>query len=134
LARTPISVVAPQTAEWPLCHQFFNRATNAAMEVLIDEKLAENATRMGKIFRDEMKAFNSPLIAEVRGKGLLNAIQMKTPDGKKAWDLCLLMKENGILAKPTHEHTIRFTPPLIITEPQMREAIGLIQRSMKEFI
>ena len=106
----------------------------AAMEVLIDEKLAENATRMGKIFRDEMKAFNSPLIAEVRGKGLLNAIQMKTPDGKKAWDLCLLMKENGILAKPTHEHTIRFTPPLIITEPQMREAIGLIQKSMKEFI
>jgi ornithine--oxo-acid transaminase len=59
---------------------------------------------------------------------------MKTSDGKKAWDLCLLMKENGILAKPTHEHTIRFTPPLIITEPQMREAIGLIQQSMKEFI
>src|ERR1035437_8217555 len=104
------------------------------MEVLIDEKLAENATKIGKIFRDEMKTFKSPLIEEVRGKGLLNAIQIKTLEGKKAWDLCLLMKENGILAKPTHEHTIRFTPPLIITEEQMREAIGLIQRSFAEFV
>lgn len=106
----------------------------AAMEVLLDEKLAENATRIGKIFRDEMSAFKSPLIEEVRGKGLLNAIQIKTIEGKKAWDLCLVMKENGILAKPTHEHTIRFTPPLIINENQMREAIGLIQKSMNEFI
>jgi len=106
----------------------------AAIEVLLDEKLAENATRIGKIFRDEMKAFKSPLIEEVRGKGLLNAIQIKTYEGKKAWDLCLLMKDNGILAKPTHEHTIRFTPPLIITEAQMREAIGLIQKSMTAFI
>ncbi len=106
----------------------------AAIEVLLNEKLAENATLIGKIFRDEMQAFKSPLIEEVRGKGLLNAIQIKTYDGKKAWDLCLLMKENGILAKPTHEHTIRFTPPLIITEAQMREAIGLIQKSMTEFI
>ncbi|HZK95751.1 MAG TPA: ornithine--oxo-acid transaminase [Prolixibacteraceae bacterium] len=106
----------------------------AAIEVLLDEKLAENATRIGKIFRDEMKAFKSPLIEEVRGKGLLNAIQINTLEGKKAWDLCLLMKDNGILAKPTHEHTIRFTPPLIITEAQMREAIGLIQKSMTEFI
>lgn len=110
------------------------RVSIAAMEVLIDEKLAENATKIGKIFRDEMKAFKSPFIEEVRGKGLLNAIQIKTYEGKKAWDLCLLMKENGILAKPTHEHTIRFTPPLIITEAQMREAIGLIQKSMTEFI
>jgi len=106
----------------------------AAIKVLLDEKLADNATRIGKIFRDEMKAFKSPLIEEVRGKGLLNAIQIKTYEGKKAWDLCLLMKKNGILAKPTHEHTIRFTPPLIITETQMREAIGLIQKSMTEFI
>jgi len=106
----------------------------AAVNVLLDEKLAENATRIGKIFRDEMKAFKSPMIEEVRGKGLLNAIQIRTLEGKKAWDLCLLMKENGILAKPTHEHTIRFTPPLIITEAQMREAIGLIQKSMTEFI
>jgi ornithine--oxo-acid transaminase len=106
----------------------------AAIEVLIDENLAVNATRIGQLFRDEMSAFNSPLIQEVRGKGLLNAIQIKPVEGKKAWDLCLLMMKNGILAKPTHEHTIRFTPPLIITEEQMREAIGLIQKSMEEFV
>ena len=106
----------------------------AAIEVLYDEKLAENATRMGKIFRDEMKAFYSPLIEEVRGKGLLNAIQIRTIEGKKAWDLCLAMKENCLLAKPTHEHTIRFTPPLIIAEEQMLEAIGIIKKTMREFI
>lgn len=106
----------------------------AAIKVLNDENLAEQATRIGKIFRDEMRSFKSPLIAEVRGKGLLNAIQINPHEGKKAWDLCLLMKENGILAKPTHEHTIRFTPPLIITEEQMHEAIGLIQKSMTEFV
>jgi ornithine--oxo-acid transaminase len=106
----------------------------AAMAVLHDEKLSENATAMGKIFRDKMAAFDSPLIAQVRGKGLLNAIQINPVSGKQAWDLCLVMKENGILAKPTHEHTIRFTPPLIITEPQMLEAIDLIQKSMMEFV
>ncbi len=106
----------------------------AAIDVLVEEKLAENATRIGQLFRDEMMAFESPLIAEVRGKGLLNAIQINPFEGKKAWDLCLAMKENGILAKPTHEHTIRFTPPLIITESQMREAIGLIQKTMNEFV
>ena len=106
----------------------------AAIDVLVEEKLAENATRIGQLFRDEMMAFESPLIAEVRGKGLLNAIQINPFEGKKAWDLCLAMKENGILAKPTHEHTIRFTPPLIITESQMREAIGLIQKTMNEIV
>jgi ornithine--oxo-acid transaminase len=105
----------------------------AAMNVLLDEKLAENAERLGKVFRDEMSAFPSPLIEQVRGKGLLNAIQIRPMNGKQAWDLCLVMKEHGILAKPTHEHTIRFTPPLVITEEQMREAIGLIKESMKEF-
>ena len=106
----------------------------AAMNVLLEENLSENATKIGKLFRDKMSAFDSPLIEQVRGKGLLNAIQIRPIAGKQAWDLCLVMKENGILAKPTHEHTIRFTPPLIITEPQMLEAISLIQKSMKEFI
>jgi ornithine--oxo-acid transaminase len=106
----------------------------AAMNVLLDEKLSENATVIGKLFRDRMKAFDSPLIEEVRGKGLLNAIQIRPLNGKQAWDLCLVMKENGILAKPTHEHTIRFTPPLIINEAQMNEAIELIQQSMREFV
>ncbi len=106
----------------------------AALEVLQEEKLADNAAMMGRIFRDGMKAFSSPLIREVRGKGLLNAIEIDPVGGKKAWDLCLAMKENGILAKPTHEHTIRFTPPLIITEPQMREAVAQIQKTMKDFV
>ncbi len=106
----------------------------AAMNVLLEEKLAENAQKIGKIFRDKMRAFDSPLIEQVRGKGLLNAIQIRPVSGKQAWDLCLAMKENGILAKPTHEHTIRFTPPLIITEAQMLEAIHLIQKSMQEFV
>ena len=106
----------------------------AAMNVLLDEKLSENATRMGNIFREKMSAFDSPLIEQVRGKGLLNAIQIHPVNGKHAWDLCLVMKENGILAKPTHEHTIRFTPPLIITEEQILEAIELIKKSMREFL
>jgi ornithine--oxo-acid transaminase len=106
----------------------------AAMNVLVNECLSENAEKIGKIFRDEMRAFDSPLIEQVRGKGLLNAIQIRPMKGRQAWDLCLVMKENGILAKPTHEHTIRFTPPLIINENQMREAISLIKKSMTEFI
>lgn len=109
------------------------RVSIAAMEVLIEENLADNALKMGKLFREEMKAIKSPVIEEVRGKGLLNAVQIRPLKGKKAWDVCLAMKENGILAKPTHEHTIRFTPPLIITKAQMKEAIGLIKKSFSLF-
>jgi ornithine--oxo-acid transaminase len=87
---------------------------------------------MGEIFRAEMNAIKSPFVEEVRGKGLLNAVQIRPLKGKKAWDVCMKMKDNGILAKPTHEHTIRFTPPLIITETQMREAIELIKKSFAE--
>ncbi len=108
------------------------RVSIAAMEVLIKEKLAENAFRMGEIFRAEMKKIKSALIEEIRGKGLLNAVQIRPTKGKKAWDLCIKMKENGVLAKPTHEHTIRFTPPLIINESQMTEAIELIKKSFAE--
>ena len=110
------------------------KVSMAALEVLVNEKLAENAERIGKIFRDEMKAFHSPIIEQVRGKGLLNAIQIKPYEGKKALDLCLAMKEYGLIAKPTHEHTIRFTPPLVIKEEQMREAIAIIQKTMADFI
>jgi ornithine--oxo-acid transaminase len=110
------------------------RVAMAALEILIEEELAENATQMGTLFREKMIAFESPLIAQVRGKGLLNAIEINPTNGKTAWDLCLKMKEHGILAKPTHQHTIRFTPPLIITKEQMLEAIALIQLSMTNFI
>jgi ornithine--oxo-acid transaminase len=105
----------------------------AALDVIIDEKLAENATKIGEIFRSEMSAVKSDMIELVRGKGLLNAIVVKPKDGKTAWDVCIRLKENGLIAKPTHEHIIRFTPPLIITEPEMMEAIEIIKSTFQEF-
>ena len=101
----------------------------AALDVIREEKLAENATRLGEIFRNEMKAIDSDLIETVRGKGLLNAVAIKPTEGKTAWDVCLAMKENGLIAKPTHENIIRFTPPLVISEDQLREAIGIIKKT-----
>ncbi|WP_159520225.1 ornithine--oxo-acid transaminase [Sunxiuqinia indica] len=105
----------------------------AALDVIQDEKLAENAEKMGRLFRSEMQAIDSEMIEVVRGKGLLNAIAIKPMDGKTAWDVCLAMKENGLLAKPTHEHIIRFTPPLIINETQMMEAINRIKETFNTF-
>ncbi len=104
----------------------------AALNVVRDEKLAENAEKMGAIFRDELRKINSPYIELVRGKGLLNAIVIKPFNGKSAWDVCLKMRDNGLLAKPTHDHIIRFAPPLIITEEQIHEAVEIIRRSIKE--
>lgn len=109
------------------------RVAMAALDVIVEEKLAENAEKMGKIFRDEMKAFDSQMIEIVRGKGLLNAIAIKPVNGKTAWDVCLALKENGLIAKPTHEHIIRFTPPLVINEEQMHEAIDIIKKTLREF-
>ena len=104
----------------------------AALEVIRDEKLAENAEKMGAIFREELRKINSPYIELVRGKGLLNAIVIKPFNGKSAWDVCLKMRDNGLLAKPTHDHIIRFAPPLVITEEQIHEAVEIIRRSIKE--
>lgn len=109
------------------------RVAMAAIDVILDEKLVENSNRMGEIFRNEMKSVDSKMIEVVRGKGLLNAIAVKPNNGKTAWDVCLRLKENGLIAKPTHEHIIRFTPPLIITEPEMMEAIEIIKKTFKEF-
>jgi ornithine--oxo-acid transaminase len=103
-----------------------------ALQVVKDEKLEENAERMGKIFREEMKKINSEMIETVRGKGLLNAIVIRPQSGKEAWDVCLAMKENGLIAKPTHHHIIRFAPPLIINEEQLREAIEIIKKTILE--
>jgi len=105
----------------------------AALEVVKNEKLAENAERLGKIFREELRNIKSDMIELVRGKGLLNAVVIRPKNGKQAWDVCLAMKENGLIAKPTHDHIIRFAPPLIITEKQLREAIGLIKETFKLF-
>ena len=109
------------------------RVATAALEVIRDEHLAENAARLGEIFRNEMRALKSEMIELVRGKGLLNAIVIRPRNGKEAWDVCLKMAENGVLAKPTHQHIIRFAPPLVITEEQLREAIELIKKSILSF-
>jgi len=101
-----------------------------ALQVLKDEDLATKADYLGKIFRDEMKKMNSNLVTAVRGKGLLNAIVIKPKNGREAWDVCVTMKENGVLAKPTHQHIIRFAPPLVITEEQMMDAIERIKESI----
>ncbi len=105
----------------------------AALDVIIDEGLVENSNRMGELFRKEIKAIDSPLIEMVRGKGLLNAVAIKPTNGKTAWDVCVALKNNGLIAKPTHEHIIRFTPPLVITEEQMMDAIEIIKKTIKEF-
>ena len=99
----------------------------AALEVVEEEKLAENAQKMGEIFRSEILKINHKMISQVRGKGLLNAVVTEPHGNIEAWDICLMLKEKGLIAKPTHEHIIRFTPPLIITEPQIREAVGIIK-------
>ena len=104
----------------------------SALDVIIDEDLAGNAEKMGIIFRDEMQMVKSDMITTVRGKGLLNAIAIRPDAPKTAWQICLHMKENGIIAKPTHEHIIRFTPPLVINESQLREAIERIKKSFRE--
>ena len=109
------------------------RVSITALDVIIEENLAENATEMGELFRKSMRKIKSEMIEVVRGKGLLNAIAIKPVHGKTAWDLCIAMKEHGLIAKPTHEHIIRFTPPLVITEEQMLEAIELIKKTMDEF-
>lgn len=103
-----------------------------ALQIIKDEKLAENSDKMGQIFRKELQAIKSEMIVEVRGKGLLNAVTIKPKNGKTAWDVCLEMKDMGLLAKPTHGDIIRFTPPLIINEAQMKEAIAIIKEVFKK--
>ncbi len=107
----------------------------AALKVIKDENLAENAEKMGQIFREELNKLEkeSDIVEKVRGKGLLNAIVIRPKGGKTAWDVCLALKENGLLAKPTHEHIIRFAPPLVITESQLRETIDIINKTIKQF-
>lgn len=106
------------------------RVAVAALSVVKEENLTENAEYLGKIFREEMGKLQSPFIEQIRGKGLLNAIVIKPHNGKEAWDVCLKMAKNGLLAKPTHKHIIRFAPPLVITEAQLREAIEIIKSSI----
>jgi ornithine--oxo-acid transaminase len=105
----------------------------AALEVIREEKLAENAAVLGEFFRSELGRIKSGMIETIRGKGLLNAIVIRPKGGKTAWDVCVAMKENGLLAKPTHDHIIRFAPPLVITREQLAEAIGIIRKTLAQF-
>jgi ornithine--oxo-acid transaminase len=109
------------------------RVAIAALEVVKEENLADKAESLGKIFREEMRNIKSDMIELVRGKGLLNAIVIKPKNGKTAWDVCVKMAENGLLAKPTHGHIIRFAPPLVITESQLRDAVEIIKKSILSF-
>lgn len=107
------------------------RVSIAALEVIRDEKLADNAAEMGELFRSELKKIVSERIEVIRGKGLLNATVIKPINGVTAWDVCMALKENKLLAKPTHDHIIRFAPPLIITREQVIEAAGIIRKTIE---
>jgi ornithine--oxo-acid transaminase len=109
------------------------RVAVAALEVLRKERLSENAARLGDLFRSELRALDHPMIDVVRGMGLLNAVVVKPRNGKTAWDVCLRLKDKGLLAKPTHDHIIRFAPPLVITEEQTREGVDIIRQSFDAF-
>jgi ornithine--oxo-acid transaminase len=107
------------------------RIAMSALKVLKDEKLAENAEVLGKIFREELKKINSPHIVKIRGKGLLNAIVIDHVDKEAAWNVCLQLKQNGLLAKQTHRDIIRFAPPLIITKEQIMDCVEIIKKSLE---
>ena len=108
----------------------------AALEVVIDEELAANANKLGMRFREAMQELveSTELVSAVRGKGLLNAIVINDkPDSSTAWDLCVALKDNGLLAKPTHGHIIRFAPPLVMTASQLEDCIAIIAKTVREF-
>lgn len=105
----------------------------ASLQVLQEEDMAPNAHALGKHFRNSLNNLSLPLIKEVRGKGLLNAIEIDTEEENTAWDICLALKENGLLAKPTHGNKIRFAPPLCITKDELNECIFIIQQTLEAF-
>ncbi|MGB5377405.1 aminotransferase class III-fold pyridoxal phosphate-dependent enzyme, partial [Muriicola sp.] len=108
----------------------------AALEVVREESLAENADTLGNLFRAEMEKLvkESPLVQLVRGKGLLNAIVINdSEDSSTAWDICMSLKENGLLAKPTHGNIIRFAPPLVMTQDQLLDCVGIIRKTILAF-
>jgi ornithine--oxo-acid transaminase len=107
------------------------KVATTSLQVLIDEHMAENAQVLGELFRNELTKLNSPHILKVRGKGLLNAIIIDHGDSDAAWKLCLELKENGLLAKPTHGDKIRFAPPLVISKEEILESINIIKKSLK---
>jgi len=109
------------------------RVAMEAMQVILDENLSENAAMMGELLRKGLKGIRSGLMDTVRGKGLLNAIVIRENNGVDAWQVCMKLMENGLLAKPTHGNIIRFAPPLIINQEQMEECIRIIGRTIESF-
>jgi ornithine--oxo-acid transaminase len=107
------------------------KVATTALQVLRDENMAENAQVLGELFRNELTKLNSPHILKVRGKGLLNAIIVDHPEADAAWKFCLELKENGLLAKPTHGDKIRFAPPLVINKEEILECVKIIEKSLK---
>lgn len=111
------------------------RVAMAALSVLRDEKLDENSLKLGEIFRQQIAAIKSPIINTCRGRGLMNAIVFNEPESKSwsSWDLCLALRDEGLLSKPTHGNILRFTPPLIINEEQLKEATSIIEKVVRKF-
>ena len=108
----------------------------AALDVVNEENLIQNARKLGEVFRKRMSEFadKTPLVSLVRGKGLLNAVVINdSPESSTAWDICVALKENGLLAKPTHGNIIRFAPPLVMTEEQLHECCDIIEKTISEF-
>ena len=108
----------------------------AALDVVKDEKLAQNARILGELFRSKLNEYiaESKIVNLVRGRGLLNAILINdTEDSSTAWDICMALKENGLLAKPTHGNIIRFAPPLVMTEDQLLDCVAIIVKTLKQF-
>jgi ornithine--oxo-acid transaminase len=104
-----------------------------ALKVLKEEKLSENSLRLGEILRAELRKINSDRISLIRGRGLFTAMVIKEKDGISAWEVCMALKENGLLAKPTHGDIIRFAPPLVMNEEQLMECVEIIKRTVLSF-
>ncbi len=109
------------------------RVAMTALSVLEDERLADNSLLLGDIFRSELETIKSKLITTIRGRGLFNAIVIKEQNGIDAWKVCMAMKENGLLAKPTHGDIIRFAPPLVINEEQLMDCCDIIKKTIEQF-
>jgi ornithine--oxo-acid transaminase len=104
-----------------------------ALDIIKDENLVERSFKAGQYLRKELSGLNRSVVSLVRGRGLLNAIVIEPKAGRDAWDFCLLLKENGLLAKPTHGDIIRLAPPLIISDEQLQQCVEIIQDTVDEF-
>ena len=109
------------------------RVAMEALQILKDEELAQRAETMGQRFRQALREIDKPWIKDVRGKGLLNALEVDPEAGVEAWDICVKLRDNGLLAKPTHDTIIRFAPPLVITDEQLEEALAIIKSTLESF-